>query len=148
MRQPGNPKPRMFRLPDDEAVINRYGFNSEGHRFVQENMRCRIRKWLNNNHNNISESSQLPSDIPKSLIKGRALGINLGKNKTSAADSNEDYIKGIKVFSFKNIFAEGITLTSHKSRTWVYMRITSWLISVVLIHLVFVRCREESLCID
>src|SRR5215207_6905112 len=28
--QPGNPKPRMFRLPKDEAVINRLGFNNEG----------------------------------------------------------------------------------------------------------------------
>jgi len=28
--QPGNPRPRVFRLPDDSAVINRYGFNSKG----------------------------------------------------------------------------------------------------------------------
>lgn len=28
--QPGNPKPRVFRLPEARAVINRYGFNSEG----------------------------------------------------------------------------------------------------------------------
>jgi dihydroorotate dehydrogenase len=28
--QSGNPKPRVFRLPEDEAVINRYGFNSKG----------------------------------------------------------------------------------------------------------------------
>ena len=29
--QPGNPKPRIFRLPDDRGVINRLGFNNEGH---------------------------------------------------------------------------------------------------------------------
>ena len=28
--QPGNPKPRVFRLPEEKAVINRYGFNSHG----------------------------------------------------------------------------------------------------------------------
>jgi dihydroorotate dehydrogenase len=28
--QPGNPRPRVFRLLEDKAVINRYGFNSEG----------------------------------------------------------------------------------------------------------------------
>src|SRR5579885_665048 len=28
--QPGNPKPRMFRLPDDKAIINRMGFNNDG----------------------------------------------------------------------------------------------------------------------
>ena len=28
--QPGNPKPRVFRLSKDSAVINRYGFNSDG----------------------------------------------------------------------------------------------------------------------
>jgi dihydroorotate dehydrogenase len=29
--QPGNAKPRVFRLPNERAVVNRYGFNSEGH---------------------------------------------------------------------------------------------------------------------
>jgi dihydroorotate dehydrogenase len=28
--QPGNPRPRVFRLADDGAIINRYGFNSQG----------------------------------------------------------------------------------------------------------------------
>src|SRR5690606_41206914 len=28
--QPGNPKPRLFRLPEDRAVINRFGFNNDG----------------------------------------------------------------------------------------------------------------------
>src|SRR5450631_327985 len=30
LAQPGNPRPRMFRFPEDEAVINRLGFNNEG----------------------------------------------------------------------------------------------------------------------
>merc|ERR1712136_307908 len=36
--QDGNPKPRVFRLPQDEAVINRYGFNSAGHDIVLERL--------------------------------------------------------------------------------------------------------------
>ena len=39
--QQGNPKPRVFRLPEDKAVINRYGFNSLGHLWVQE----RLQEW-------------------------------------------------------------------------------------------------------
>lgn len=36
--QPGNPKPRVFRLLEDGAVINRYGFNSDGHDVVAERL--------------------------------------------------------------------------------------------------------------
>jgi dihydroorotate dehydrogenase len=38
--QPGNPKPRMFRLEDDLGVINRFGFNSIGMDAVEENLNC------------------------------------------------------------------------------------------------------------
>ena len=36
--QPGNPKPRMFRLTNDKAIINRYGFNSQGSKSVKQNL--------------------------------------------------------------------------------------------------------------
>ena len=39
--QLGNPKPRMFRLVEDKGVINRYGFNSDGHAVVKE----RLQAW-------------------------------------------------------------------------------------------------------
>lgn len=73
--QPGNPKPRVFRLPEDQAVINRYGFNSEGHDIV-------LKKIQN---------------IDKTLLDKGLLGINLGKNKHSN-DAAEDYSHGIKKF--------------------------------------------------
>lgn len=73
--QPGNPKPRVFRLPEDNAVINRYGFNSEGHDEV---------------HNKIR-------NIDKALLQNGLLGINLGKNKTSI-NAIQDYSLGIKKF--------------------------------------------------
>lgn len=74
--QPGNPKPRVFRLPEDKAVINRYGFNSEGHEEVYKKIQY----------------------IDKTLFDKGLLGINLGKNKLSD-NAVEDYILGIKKFS-------------------------------------------------
>ncbi|MGH6933061.1 MAG: quinone-dependent dihydroorotate dehydrogenase, partial [Dongiaceae bacterium] len=40
--QPGNPKPRLFRLPHDGAIINRLGFNSEGLPAAAARLRCRV----------------------------------------------------------------------------------------------------------
>lgn len=44
--QPGNPEPRAFRLPQDAAMINRFGFNSEGVRVVQERLQARLQGWV------------------------------------------------------------------------------------------------------
>lgn len=73
--QPGNPKPRVFRLPEDNAVINRYGFNSEGHNEVYNKIK----------------------NVDKALLQNGLLGINLGKNKTST-NAVHDYSLGIKKF--------------------------------------------------
>ncbi|MFC4351788.1 quinone-dependent dihydroorotate dehydrogenase [Fodinicurvata halophila] len=68
--QPGNPRPRLFRLTEDQAVINRMGFNNAG----IEAAAARIRRWRENG--------------------GRGLlGVNLGKNKDSA-DAAADYAQG------------------------------------------------------
>jgi dihydroorotate dehydrogenase len=65
--QPGNPRPRLFRLPEDDAMINRLAFNSQGAE--------RVRKRL--------ETDGLP-EIP--------VGVNIGKMNTSDADEAiEDY---------------------------------------------------------
>ncbi|XP_038661913.1 dihydroorotate dehydrogenase (quinone), mitochondrial [Scyliorhinus canicula] len=75
--QDGNPKPRIFRLEPDKAVINRYGFNSHGYAAVQQRLRAR-------------------SHTQEQLTKaGRPLGINLGKNKLSR-DATADYVEGVK----------------------------------------------------
>jgi dihydroorotate dehydrogenase len=74
--QPGNPKPRIFRYPDQEALINRLGFNNVG----AEAVAARLRK--------LRERGAWPS-IP--------VGINLGKSKiTPLAEAVEDYL-----FSFR-----------------------------------------------
>lgn len=70
--QAGNPRPRLFRLAEDEAVINRMGFNNHGHAAAQA----------------------LLADRPRSGV----LGVNVGANKDSA-NRIDDYISGIRVFS-------------------------------------------------
>ncbi|XP_062997226.1 dihydroorotate dehydrogenase (quinone), mitochondrial [Elgaria multicarinata webbii] len=76
--QEGNPRPRVFRLPEDQAIINRYGFNSHGHAVVERRLRTR------------RETQRLLSEA------GRPLGVNLGKNKGSA-DAAADYVAGVRV---------------------------------------------------
>uniref|UniRef100_T1JM43 Dihydroorotate dehydrogenase (quinone), mitochondrial n=1 Tax=Strigamia maritima TaxID=126957 RepID=T1JM43_STRMM len=76
--QLGNPKPRLFRLIQDNAVINRYGFNSDGHDVVFERLEALSK-----------------DDMTK---RGIIIGVNLGKNKDSA-DSIEDFVQGVKKFA-------------------------------------------------
>lgn len=75
--QPGNPKPRVFRLVEDEAVINRMGFPSSG-------MVAMLRHL----------------DQPKP--KGLVLGINIGKNKATPLErAAEDYVTLVRTFASK-----------------------------------------------
>ncbi|XP_075876677.1 dihydroorotate dehydrogenase (quinone), mitochondrial [Nelusetta ayraudi] len=76
--QEGNPKPRVFRLATDEAIINRYGFNSCG--LVEAQQRLQVR----------AETQEQKSKT------GLPLGINLGKNKLSQ-DARADYLEGVRV---------------------------------------------------
>lgn len=106
--QPGNAKPRYFRLPDDSAVINRYGFNSDGHKAVATRLQHRIRDYSSDNiYADTSYGAvprvDMPADsfnitgrkaLPRSLRPGRVLAINLGKNKDG--DEVADYVQGVK----------------------------------------------------
>ncbi|KAG8709062.1 Dihydroorotate dehydrogenase (quinone), mitochondrial [Ceratobasidium sp. 395] len=85
--QPGNPKPRVFNLPEDDALINRYGFPSQGHSLMLARLRSRAKHHHSNNpsHNNDNEPSQI-------------LAVNLGKNKSSSPDSIVDYLLGVRRF--------------------------------------------------
>lgn len=67
--QPGNPKPRLFRLPADEALINRMGFNNDGATNAAERLKHRKEKVI--------------------------IGGNIGKNKDTANElAADDYEKG------------------------------------------------------
>jgi dihydroorotate dehydrogenase len=70
--QPGNPRPRVFRSRAARAVINRMGFNSDGHAAVRARLRGRA--------------------------GGGTVGVNLGRNKDSA-DAEADYAAGIEAFA-------------------------------------------------
>jgi dihydroorotate dehydrogenase len=72
--QPGNPKPRLFRLPADEALINRMGFNNDGAVAVAG----RVRRW-----------------------RGMGvIGVNLGKNKVTPNErAQDDYLTLVQVFA-------------------------------------------------
>ncbi len=69
--QPGNPKPRLFRLPEHEAIINRMGFNNLG-------------------------VDHLLQQVKQTNYKG-IIGINIGKNfDTPIKNATEDYLIGLR----------------------------------------------------
>jgi len=73
LAQPGNDKPRMFRLPEAKALINRLGFNNQGlEAFVANVKQSQFRQ------------------------QGRLLGLNIGKNAlTSIEKATDDYLLGL-----------------------------------------------------
>ena len=73
--QPGNPQPRLFRLPQDEALVNRMGFNNDGAAVVAARLARR--------HN-------------RQFI----IGVNIGKNKDTPNErAAEDYVAGFEALA-------------------------------------------------
>lgn len=71
-RQPGNPKPRIFRLPNDQALINRLGFNNEGAEAVADRLSRLKRKCI--------------------------VGVNIGKNKDVPIDeATKNYLASFEL---------------------------------------------------
>ena len=97
--QPGNPSPRVFRLVEDEAVINRMGFPSKGSEFMQLKLNPSLRSGLFERIYGIQPRNQ--KRFINSIHRGGAmLGINLGKNKdTSNEEAVFDYVSLVDVFS-------------------------------------------------
>ena len=88
--QPGNPKPRLFRLTADQGVINRFGFNSQGHAVVAE----RLRQYRHRGGDGV-------------------IGVNLAINKDTP-DPAEDYALGIAAFGH---FADFLTVNVSSPNT-------------------------------
>jgi len=88
--QPGNPKPRMFRIVEDEALINRMGFNNPG----ADGMADSLRGWHNN--------SRWPA---------HPVGINLGKSKITPLDkAPEDYLYSFRLLmDFADFFVVNVS---------------------------------------
>jgi dihydroorotate dehydrogenase len=75
--QPGNPKPRMFRVPEAEAIINRLGFNNRGAAAMAERLQT------------LRQSRQWPA-VP--------VGINIGKSRIVPLENAvEDYLKSLRL---------------------------------------------------
>lgn len=85
LAQPGNDKPRMFRLPESEAIINRMGFNNDG-------------------------VDQLVENVKQSHYSG-VLGINIGKNKNTPEEKAvDDYMIGMeKVYPYADYITVNIS---------------------------------------
>lgn len=89
LSQEGNPKPRVFRLPSQNALINRYGLNSAGADTVALHLRQRVREFAHNYGLGLGpegESMVLngEADVPPgSLMPGRLLAVQIAKNKTT-----------------------------------------------------------------
>jgi dihydroorotate dehydrogenase len=73
MPQEGNPRPRLFRLREDQAVINRMGFNNDGHDALRRRLEARRKR-------------------------GGIVGVNIGANKNSE-DRIADYVQGYRAFA-------------------------------------------------
>ena len=92
--QPGNPKPRIFRLPEQQALINRLGFNNDGADTVAQRLAA------------LRESGRWPA-VP--------VGINIGKSRTTPLEqARDDYL-----YSFRMLrdFADYITLNISSPNT-------------------------------
>jgi dihydroorotate dehydrogenase len=87
MPQDGNEKPRVFRLPSQGALINRYGLNSEGADHVAMRLRQRVREFAHSmglGHDAAAETFVLDGHAgvpPGSLMNGKLLAVNIAKNK-------------------------------------------------------------------
>ena len=92
--QPGNPEPRIFRLPQQQALINRLGFNNDGADAIAERLRAlrRTKRW-----------------------PGVPIGINIGKSRATPLEhATEDYL-----YSFRLLrdFADYIALNVSSPNT-------------------------------
>jgi dihydroorotate dehydrogenase len=88
--QPGNKKPRMFRLPDDAAIINRMGFNNHGSSLIAQ----KLGQW---------EGTHGKPRVP--------LGINLGKSKmTLLEDAPSDYLQSLaRLWQYGDYFVVNVS---------------------------------------
>ena len=86
LAQPGNPKPRLFRLPEAQAIINRFGFNNDGLADFVANVQ-RSSTWQKRQ---ALERGALVENTPP------VLGLNIGKNAATPLESaTGDYLKGL-----------------------------------------------------
>lgn len=89
--QPGNDRPRLFRLPQDHALINRMGFNNEGAAAAA----ARIRAWRSRTGTSVGAArAGAHTPVPGGRAGALIIGGNIGKNKdTPNENAAGDYVK-------------------------------------------------------
>lgn len=99
--QAGNPKPRVFRVPKLDGMINRYGLNSRGADDMAIRLRDRLRRYARSV--GLTEKGVLDGEAnvpPGSLLPGRLLAVQIAKNKeTDEKDEKavaDDYVYCVK----------------------------------------------------
>ncbi|PQE33290.1 dihydroorotate reductase protein [Rutstroemia sp. NJR-2017a WRK4] len=96
--QEGNPKPRVFRIPSQKALINRYGLNSLGADDMAMRLRERVRLFAYKNGLGVGSDAErmvLDGEVgvpPGSLHKGKLLAVQVAKNK----DTKDEDIEAVK----------------------------------------------------
>lgn len=98
--QPGNPRPRLFRLLPDRAVLNRMGFNNQGAAVMAETLKRRWQEpdrkgWGNRGDEGDETGQRSPSPCSSFHCP---LGINLGKSKiTPLEEAAQDYLNSFRL---------------------------------------------------
>ncbi|KAL9091565.1 MAG: hypothetical protein Q9159_001303 [Coniocarpon cinnabarinum] len=96
--QEGNPKPRVFRIPSQNALINRYGLNSRGADYVANQLRRRLKEFSHARGLGLSEDAEqrvLDGELGVpggSLTRGKLLAVQVAKNK-STPDGDIDAVR-------------------------------------------------------
>lgn len=124
--QQGNPKPRVFRVSSESALINRYGFNSQGAAHVAGKLRERVKQHaISIGYSTDDESAEekiLDGEAgvpPGSLAAGKLLAIQIAKNSsTSEADLDavkRDYVDCVKqLASYADILVVNVSSPNQK----------------------------------
>jgi len=108
--QSGNPRPRLFRLLKDHALINRLGFNNQGAWKMAERLVAITLKIKLEDTEYFDHSGDYPANIASGM-----LGINIGKNKDTALENaTEDYVSALSTL---HPFADFLTLNISSPNT-------------------------------
>jgi len=108
--QSGNPRPRLFRLPEDETLINRLGFNNLGAQEMAELLVPAPKKIMPEDSDIIDRKSDFPANNAYGM-----LGINIGKNKdTMLEKATDDYVSCLNTL---HPFADYFTLNISSPNT-------------------------------
>ena len=104
--QSGNPKPRIFRLIEDQALVNRLGFNSHGIKEMAKNLGIITKDKSTKKIDKINTFSEKKEKKSSSM-----LGINIGKNgDTSLGKAQEDYVSALSaLYTFADYFTINIS---------------------------------------